>query len=232
MTPGEGERVADEQVAERTLVTLRPLAGPLALGFLALAGASVVVAGLQLGWVEATEGKKVALIVLAFTVPLQLAASILGFLARDAVAATGMGLLSGIWAAVALVTFTAQPGSTSDALGLFLLLACVAMLAPASAALASKLVPALVLGSAAIRFGLGGLHQLTANEAWEDAAGLWGLWLAGLAAYAAYAAEYEDALRRPVLPLGRRGRGEQAVQGTYGQQIAELHKEPGVRQQL
>src|SRR5215213_559556 len=108
----DAERLAQEQVADRTLITLRPLAGPLALGFLGLAGASFVVAGLQLGWVEAAEGKKVALILLA---------SIIGFLARDAVASTGMGLLSAIWAAVGLVLFNSQPGSTSDALGLFLL---------------------------------------------------------------------------------------------------------------
>ena len=232
MTPADSELIAQEQLADRTRVTLRPIASPLAVGFLALAGASFVVAGLQLGWVEPTEGKKVALVVLAFTVPLQLLASILGFLARDAVAATGMGLLSGIWAGFALVTFTSKPGSTSDALGLFLLLAFVAMLAPATAALSSKLVPALVLGSASLRFGLGGLHQLTGDELWEDIAGVWGLWLTAVAVYAAYAVELEDALKRPVLPLGRRGRGEKAVQGTYAQQIAEVHREPGVRQQL
>jgi succinate-acetate transporter protein len=232
MTPTDADRLAQEQLADRTMVTLRPLAGPLALGFLGLAGASFVVAGLQLGWVEPAEGKKVALVILAFTVPLQLLAAIIGFLARDAVAATGMGLLSGIWASFALVTFTSKPGSTSDALGLFLLLAFVAMLAPATAALSSKLVPALVLGSAAIRFGLGGLHQLTGDEIWENLSGLWGLWLTAVAVYAAYATELEDALKRPVLPFGRRGRGEKAVQGTYAQQIAEVHKEPGVRQQL
>jgi uncharacterized protein len=207
-------------VSAPTRVVLRPLASPLPLGFFGLAGASVVVAGLQLGWVDAAEGKKVALILLAFTVPLQGAASILGFLARDAVAATGMGLLSGIWGATGLVLLSSEPGSTSDALGLFLLLACLAMLAPATAATQSKLVPALVLGSAAIRFGLGGLHQLTGNEAWEDTAGLWGLWLAAIAVYAAWAAELEDALDRPVLPFGRRGKA------------ANTADEPGVRPQL
>ena len=232
MTPTDADLVAQDQLAERTRVVLRPLAGPMAVGFLALAGASFLVAGLQLGWVEPAEGKKVALVVLAFTVPLQLLTSIVGFLARDAVAATGMSLLSGIWAAFALVTLTSTPGATSDALGLFLLLAFVAMLAPATAALSSKLVPALVLGSAAVRFGLGGLHQLTGDEVWEDVAGLWGLWLTAIAIYAAYAVELEDALKRTVLPLGRRGRGEKAVKGTYAQQVAEVHKEPGVRQQL
>lgn len=228
----EGERAAQEQVAARTLVTLRPLAGPLALGFSGLAAATFVMAGLQLGWVEPTEGKTVALTILAFTVPLQFTASIIGFLARDGVVATGMGLLSGIWAAVALVTFTGEPGSTSDALGLFLLVGGAAMWAPASAATQSKLVPAIVLGTAGLRFLLTGVYQLTADEVWEDLAGVVGLVLAALAAYAAYAAELEDVLKKRLLPLGRRGKGELAVQGTYAQQVAELHREPGVRQQL
>ena len=75
-------------------------------------------AGLQLGSIPAAEGQQVALCVLAFTVPLQFVASVFAFLARDGVAATGMGLLSGIWAATALVLLTAPPGSTSNALGL------------------------------------------------------------------------------------------------------------------
>lgn len=228
----EGERAARDELAGRTLVLLRPLAGPLALGFLGLAGASLVLAGLQLGWVEPAEGKKVALILIAFTVPLQLLASVLAFSARDGVAATGMGLLAGIWLSIALVLYTSKPGSTSGALGLFLLLATVAMWVPATGALSAKLVPALVFGTAGLRFGLGGLHQLTGAGAWEDVAGVVGLALTGLAVYAAAAAGLEDALERAVLPLGRQGKGRLAMEGTYGQQVAELHREPGVRQQL
>jgi uncharacterized protein len=227
-----GERAAREELAGRTLVLLRPLAGPLGIGFLALAGASLVVAGLQLGWVDAAEGKQVALILIAFTVPLQFLASVLAFWARDGVAATGMGLLSGIWLAVALVLFTSEPGSTSDALGLFLLLAMLAMWVPATGALSAKLVPALVLGTAGLRFGLTGLYQLTDGEVWEDLAGVVGLALAGIAVYAAAASELENTLKRTVLPLGRRAKGRTAVEGTYGQQVAQLHKEPGVREQL
>ena len=58
-----------------------------------------------------------------------------------------------------------------------------------------------------------------------------GLLLAAFAVYAAYAAEFEDVLK-PLLPLGRRGTGEQAVKGTYAEQIANVAHEPGVRQQL
>jgi uncharacterized protein len=232
MSETPAEQAAREELASRTRVTLRPIAGPLALGFFGLACATFVMSGLQLGWVEAAEGKQVALCILAFTVPLQFIASLFGFLARDGVAATGMGLLSGIWAAVGLVTLMGKPGSTSDALGLFLLLAGVAMWAPASSAAASKLVPALVLSTAGLRFVLTGIYELTANEGWENVAGVVGLALAAFAIYAAYAAEYEDVLKRPLLTLGRRGRGELAVKGTYAQQIAEVAHEPGVRQQL
>ena len=228
----EGERAAQEQVAARTSVYLRPLAGPLSIGFFGLAAATFVVAGLNLGWVKATEGKTVALCLIALTVPLQFTASIIGFLGRDGVAASGMGLLSGIWLAFGLVLFTSKPGATSDALGLFLIAAMVAIWAPASAALSSKLVPALVLATAGLRFGLMGIYQLSADEVWEDAAGIVGLALAAFAAYASYAAEYEDVLKRSVLPLGRRGRGRIATQGTYAEQIAEVHHEAGVRNQL
>jgi succinate-acetate transporter protein len=232
MTATPAEKTARDELAARTVVTLRPIAGPLALGFFGLAAATFVTSGLQVGWVEPTEGSQVALCILAFTVPLQFTASLFGFLARDGVAATGMGLLSGIWAALSLVTLTGKPGSTSDALGLFLLVAGPALWAPASAALASKRVVALVLATAGLRFLVTGLYQLTANEAWENAAGVIGLVLAAIAIYAAYAAEFEDVLKRPVLPLGRRGRGELAVKGTYAEQIVRVANEPGVRQQL
>src|SRR5690606_25015569 len=104
-------------------LVLRPLANPLPLGFTALAGGTFVVSGLQLGWVDAGEGSHVALILLAFVFPLQLVVSILGFLARDIVAGTGMGILAGTWLSVALVMLTSPPATTSDALGLLLLVA-------------------------------------------------------------------------------------------------------------
>jgi succinate-acetate transporter protein len=232
MTETSAPRAAPDELAPRAVVTLRPIAGPLALGFFGLAAATFVASGLQLDWVDPTQGRQAALCILAFTVPLQFTASLFGFLARDGVAATGMGLLAGTWAAIGLVAYTGHPGSTSDALGLFLLVAGVAIWAAASSALASKLVPALVLATAGLRFLVTGIYQLTSSEAWKDAAGVIGLLLAAFAIYAAYAAEFEDVVKRPVLPLGRRGKGERAVKGSYAEQIANVPHEPGVRQQL
>lgn len=44
----------------------------------------------------------------------------LGFLARDPVAATGMGVPAGTWAVVGLTTLISPPGSTSRGLAVLL----------------------------------------------------------------------------------------------------------------
>ena len=79
--PGAGGELLTVDADAR--VFLRPIANPLPLGFLALAGGSLVVTGLQLGWLAETEGHDVALILLAFVFPLQLVTSVFGYLARD-----------------------------------------------------------------------------------------------------------------------------------------------------
>jgi succinate-acetate transporter protein len=216
----------------RARIVLRPIASPLPLGFLALSAATTLVSGLQLGWLGVDQGKPVALILIAFVVPLQVIASVLGFLARDGAAATGMGILAGTWLSVGLVTLTGRPGATSDALGLLLLVASVAMLVPASAALRGKLVPAAVLCTTSLRFLLTGLFQLTASGTWADAAGIVGLFLGALAVYAAFALELEDAARRTLLPLGRRGAGASALTADLDGQLSNVAAEPGVRIQL
>jgi len=220
-------------VGAATRIMLRPVGNPLPLGFLALAGATLLVSGLQLEWLAPTDGQDVALILIAFVFPLQLASSVFGFLARDVVAGTGMGVLAGTWLSIALVTLTASPpGSVSDALGLFLLLAALAMLVPAAAASTGKLVPALVLATTALRFATTGLYQLTEGDGWKTAAGVIGLVLCALAVYAALAMALEDARRETVLPLGRRADGRSAVGGGLEDQVARLEREAGVREQL
>jgi hypothetical protein len=135
-----------------TRVVLRPLATPLPLGFLALALATTVFSAVQLGWIPADQGRIAALTALAATVPLQLLASVFGFLCRDPVAATGMGALAGTWAGAGLTTLTSPPGAVSAGLGVLFPVAGAAMLLPAAAALPSKVVPAVVMATAATWF--------------------------------------------------------------------------------
>ena len=213
-------------------VVLRPIGNPLPLGFLALAAGTLLLSALQLGWFEPAEGQQVALIVIGFVFPLQLLSSVFGFLARDVVAGTGMGVLSGTWLSIGLIRLTGDPGTSSDPLGTLLLLAAVAMLVPASAAATGKLVAAAVLATTALRFALTGVHEITAGSLSEDVAGVVGLALCVLAVYAALAMTLEDALRRTVLPIGRRGAGAAALDDGLPAQLDRLEHEAGVREQL
>jgi hypothetical protein len=218
--------------AVATRVVLRPIATPLPLGFLALAVSTVMFSAVQLGWIAQAEGRIAALTALAATVPLQLLSSVIGFLARDPVAATGMGVLSGTWAVVGFTTLTSPPGAASDGLGVFLLTAGAAMFVPAGAAVGSKLVPALVMALAGTRFLVTGIYELTASSSWKAVAGWVGLLLAAVAFYAALALELEGARQRTVLPVGRHGPGRQAVDGAASLQASDLQGEAGVRPQL
>jgi uncharacterized protein len=201
-----------------THVVLRPLATPLPLGFLALVLATVAFSAVQLGWVPPSEGRVAALTALVATVPLQLLAAVMGFLARDPVAATGMGVLTGTWAVVGITTVTSPPGAVSDGLGVVLVVAAICMLVPAVSA-GSKLVPAAVMALAGVRFAVTGAYQLTGSAGWRSAAGWVGLALAVVALYAALALELEGSHRRTILPLGRRG-------------ATSISDDPGVRPQL
>jgi uncharacterized protein len=212
-------------------VVLRPLANPLPLGFLALTVATVAFATVQLGWIPHSQGHTVALGVLALTVPLQFLAAVMGFLARDPVAATGMGVLSGTWAAACLATLTSPPGSASEGLGVILLMSAACLLVPAAAA-RHKAILALVIFTSATRFGVTGIAEIDGGTTWMHAAGWLGIALAVLSGYAALALELEGSESRTVLPLGRTGASKRAVDGRLADQVEQVATEPGVRQQL
>jgi len=236
MLEGRAETSAVDEARRRveslTRIVVRPIASPTGLGLFGLAAATLVVSGLQLGWVAKSEGGKVGLILIAFPFLAQLLASIWSALARDGVATTGMGVLALTWLSVGLILLSSAPGQKSDALGLLLLVSALAMLLTGVVASSSKLAVAAVFITASLRFALSGLDQLSGNEFWEDAAGIVGLVLLALAIYGAFAAELEDAQGKTVLPLGRRMKGRLALDGSLNEQMKQAPNEPGVRQQL
>jgi succinate-acetate transporter protein len=215
-----------------TRVVLRPLATPLPLGFLALALTTTVFSAVQLEWIPPTQGRVAALTAIAATVPLQLLASIIGFLTRDPVAGTGMGLLAGTWAVAGFTTLTSPPGATSAGLGVLLLVAGLSMFVPAAAAVKSKVAPAAVMALAGTRFVVTGFYELTGSAGWKAAAGWVGIALAVLALYAALALELKATRESTVLPVGRRGAGRVAMDGNGPLDPADLVREAGVRPQL
>lgn len=222
---------SDGHVAAATRIFLRPTATPLPLGFLALALATGMFGVVQLGWIPPTQRTVAALTAVAATLPLQLLASVFGFLARDPIAATGLALQAGTWGIVGLVSLTSPAASTSPGLGALLLIAAVAVLVPGVAGY-SKLVAAAVMIGTAIRFGITGGYELASSGAWKAAAGWSGIALAALALYGALALELEGARRHTILPVGRSGLAREAARGEGVFDSGELAREPGVRPRL
>ncbi len=213
-------------------VVLRPVGSPLPLGFTALGGASVILSGLQLQWLPTSEAHQVGMVILVFAVPLQLLASVFGFLARDSVGGTGMGVLAGAWLVTGTLTFTSPPGSTSRALGLLLSFVAAALMVPTSAAALGKVAGALVMFGAGARFALTAIYEFSGSTSWEHISGWWGLGLCLVALYAAMAFGVQDTRRRTILPVGRRGAGRRALTGGVGDDLAHVQHEAGVREQL
>jgi hypothetical protein len=213
-------------------IVLRPLASPLPVGFLALAIGSFVLAGLQLKWISATQGHAVGLCLIGLVVPLQAVSFVLGLLARDQAAGTAMGLLTGSWLAIGLVTLTGRPGATSGALGLLLTGSAAALLVPAAAAAAAKPMAGAVITTTALRFGCAAAYELGAGAGWRTTTGVIGLVLAALGWYAGCALALEDARHRPVLPTFRGSRHAGPVPDGEATLSTRVRNEAGVRDEL
>lgn len=212
-------------------VTLRPIASPLPLGFFAFGIGSFMFSTLELGWIAETQIHPLALILLAFVVPLQLIACIMSFLGRDAGGATALGLFGMTWAAVGFVSLEI-PEPTVSALGVLLLCLAVVMVTIGAAAVFGKPVFAAVMTLAFARFLSTGMFELGQGTGWERAAGWIGLPLSACALYLASALLIEDVQHRTVLPLFRRGIARLSFESHLGDQVASIEHEAGVRDQL
>ena len=215
-----------------TRVVLRPIASPLPLGFAGLAVASATLAGTELGWIGHSDVVHAGLIAFIFAPLVQVIACVFGFLSRDAVAATGIGVLAATWAAIGAVSVTSRAGATSHALGTLLLVAAAAVLVSATVAAAAKLVPAIVMGLAAARFAVTGIYEFVPDSGWKTATGIVGLVTALAALYGMASLETESMFRSPLLPTLRRGAGRQALAGDLPAQVSDVAAEAGVRKQL
>ena len=234
LTPAEaGAREELAQRLDRVIrIDLRPMASPMPMGFIGLAAATLVLSSFNLGLVPTSEAHTVALVMITFVFPLQGSAAIFGMLTRDGVAATAMAILSGTWLTVGLVMLTSPAGSTSDALGVLLIVSAICMLLPALGASLGKLVVTVVLSTAALRLATSAIYQLTASTTWQTITGWIGVILFLFAVYAALASLLENVQGRTVLPMGRRRKGRMAVEGGLTEQVIDVTHEPGVRAQL
>jgi succinate-acetate transporter protein len=212
--------------AARSEILLWPTGSPLPVGLSGLAVASLVVSGLDLGWVAVNAGHQIGVMLLIAGVPLQLIGLMFALPARDGAAATAMGLLSIAWMGMGLTRLLSPPGSVSHPLGLVLLATGVLLALSAAGQATGKPLVGLTLVLAATRLILSGLHELTASGGLQTVSGIVGLAVVATAGYMVVALQLEDAQDHAVLPVGRRGRAARATD------VDGAVREPGVRAQL
>ncbi|MFJ5739150.1 acetate uptake transporter family protein [Streptomyces microflavus] len=194
---------------------------------------STVLSSLQLGWVPADQSSVLLLLVLIFVVPLQLVGGVFAFLARDAGAGTALLLLLGAaWAGTSVTSLGSPPGTPVVARAVFLLALVPFVLALTGAAAQSKPLFAVLLGITAVRFALTGLYEAGLGNALQIAAGWTGLGIGVFALYGGLALLVEDGKQRTVLPLFRRGKARESIEGDLREQLTEAQQEAGVRHQL
>jgi succinate-acetate transporter protein len=184
---------ASTPAAPRTDIVLRPLGNPLPLGLAGLVIASLVLSGLDLGWVPTAQSTVVGVMLLAAPVPLQLLGCAFALAGRDGAAATSMGLLAVSWLATGLVRLLSAPGSTSDPLGLVLLATGTLLAGAALAQVSGKPLAGLALGLAAVRLLLSALYELTHASGWQTVSGIVGLAVVATAAYLVIALAVDEA---------------------------------------
>jgi succinate-acetate transporter protein len=230
MTQPDGHRDPEADAVFR--VVLRPIASSLPLGFFAFTVGTMLLTALELRWVPVADSGQLAVLVLAFVVPLEALSGLFAFLARDSGAATGLTTLSAAWAATAISLLHWPPGALSPSLAVFLLTLTMLMLVMAAASVTGKPLFGLLLLIGACRFALTGVYQATGNAPVEQVAGWLGVPLGAFALYGGLALLLEEGTQRMVLPIGRRGRSRTSLEGSFAHQVQQAELEPGVRRQL
>jgi succinate-acetate transporter protein len=216
---------------DHTRIVLRPIGSGLPLGFFAFGIGMLLLASSAIGWIPVGEQKSVGMFLVAFVFPLELLATVVAFLARDTLSATTLGLFSASWLSLGWADLSSPPGDKSTALAVYLFGLATAVLLLGLLATAGKPFFTVLLLVAVARMVLSGYYELGGSHAWSTVSGAFGLALAALAMYGGTALALEDARRRDVLPLFRRG-GAAAAFGGYREQLERLESEPGIRQQL
>ncbi len=168
-----------------TRIVLRPLASPLPLAFFAFGAGSLMLSGLQLGLIPASETRSVAIAQAAFVFPPMALSSVLAFLSRETLGATIMALISASWLANGLIDLTTPPTSTNATQGLLALALAAILLLVGAGAVFGKPLLGLVIALASARFATTGLYELTAATALQSISGVLGCLIAASPSMAA-----------------------------------------------
>lgn len=211
------------------VVSLRPIASGLPVGFFGLVGAATITGVQLLGILPVAASRAIGMLLLA-TVLVQLIGGIASIAARDVIAASLMLTFCGVWLVTALVYLTSPPdGLVALGLWYFGLSAVICCLISAGV---QKLALAMVPITGLPAFVVTGVYLVFGGPDVEEAAGVLTLALALVALYAGLALLHEDARRRTVLPTLRRGKMRESLTGPFELQIRDIEHEAGVREYL
>jgi uncharacterized protein len=213
-------------------IVVRPIATPLPLGLYSFGIGMLMLAAQSAGWVPIDQGKDIGLIIASFVFPLESAAAIFAFLARDSLAATVLGLFSTSWLTIGLTLILGPPGSTSASLGFYLIAFAAAVGTLGFLSLTGKPLLSLILALSTARAILGAIYEFSGTTGIERAAGYVAAAIAAAAWYVGTAMVLEDVRQESLLPTFRRGTSRTAIEGEFGDQLSGSGAEAGVRRPL
>jgi succinate-acetate transporter protein len=90
-------------------IVLRPFGSPLPLGLFSFGVGMLLLAAETAGWVPRGQTMQVGILIASFVFPLEGAAAIIAFLARDTLAATVLGLFATSWLCSGLILISRRP---------------------------------------------------------------------------------------------------------------------------
>jgi hypothetical protein len=213
-------------------IVLRPYASALPLGFFVFGLGMLLLGGLSNGWLHPSDRQEVGLLLATFVGPLQLICAVFAFLARDTFGATGLGIFAGSWITLGISNFLASQDALSRAVGLYEFGFALAVVLLAVAAMGGKPLLGVIMLLAAARAALAGVHEWGGPHGAGTAAGWIGVAIFAAAMYGGLAFLLEDAQKKAVLPVFRRGTSKESLEGDLATQLRQLDDEAGVRQTL
>jgi succinate-acetate transporter protein len=225
-------RPDDVSVHPQVRVVVKPYGSALPLGFFAFGIGMFLYAAQGAEWVKASDGHTVGLILATFVAPLEFLATVVAFLARDTMSAAALGLFSTSWLSGGILLTQAKPGVLDRADAYWLIAFTVVVLLLGVAAWEGKPMISVLLLVASARGLLYAIYQLGAGKGWMHASGWIALVLFLVAMYGGLAFLLEDARGETVLPLLRRGKSREAIEGGLAAQLQGLAEEAGVRHTL
>ena len=213
-------------------IVLRPYASSIPLASFAFGTGNALYSAFLLHWIPDSESRLLAYILLAFVAPLEIAPSLMAFLARDTGGATAFAIFGASWIIQGLTLLGDPMPAISQVTAGFLLCLAICLLMLTIVTIKGKPLLGGVLIVAVIRT-CGAAAMSMTGKAWLTPATGWcGLLLAALAFYAGIAFLEEDVTQRLSPLTFRTGEAKAAMEGKLVDQVSAIEKEAGVRKQL